>query len=524
MIHSPRRAALFWGILLPFLWLQIIRAQSQMSPDQTVAVPVSPEELKYQALPGKIEPSRYQVGPGDAFNLGIWGEKDFSYDLTVTPEGNLILPGIGSLPVAGLTLAEVARQIQEKVTRIFTNVDVTFTLTKVRVFRVHVTGEVEKPGTYLASAVERVSDLVRRAGGLKEGASQRNILLVRDDDTIRTDLFAFYRTGTLTRNPFVREGDRIVVPPRRYVAWVYGAVFHPGEYEFIPGETLGEILPLTGGFRPGVDLDSVEIAQFDENGFRIRVQILPWAEARKHVLQIDDRVIIRSPSQWHRKRGVWVRGEVRRPGYYAINRGELHLSELIRRAGGFTADANLVEAKVIRGQEEERVDPEFERLKKMNPADMTEMEYAYYKQKMQETPGRMAVDFERLFLQGDQSQDILLKDGDVVVVPKKRDYITVSGQVLFPGNIPYRKDFGVKDYIRLAGGFAWNARKNKVRVIRARTGEWLKPSEVEKLEPGDAIWIPEKPERDWWLLFRQFMTVAAQGATLYLVVKSAMGK
>ncbi|HHM24050.1 MAG TPA: hypothetical protein ENJ23_03325, partial [Bacteroidetes bacterium] len=426
--------------------------------------------------------------------------------------------------VSGLSLADARRTIIQRVEKVFANVDITFTLRRIRIFRVGVAGEVKNPGTYLASAVDRATDLLELAGGTLEEASGRGILLIRSGDTLRVDLQRFSRLGDLNANPFLREGDLLVVPVRSHMAQILGAVFQPGELEFVPGETFGDLLPLTGGFRQDAILDSLELARFDSSGFEIEKRILPWTEAAKIQVRDDDRLVVRRHVNWHRKRGVWVEGEVKFPGYYAINRGEMMLSELIRKAGGFTPEASLVEAHVIRGQENARKDPVFERLKKMDPADMTDLEYSYFKQKSQEIPGAMSVDFERLFLQGDHSQDILLEDGDRIIVPRIRNYITVSGQVVYPGNIPYRPGLKPRDYIALAGGFSWNARKSKIRVIRARTGEWMKLSKVKQLEPGDTIWVPEKPERDWWLLFRQVMTVAAQGATLYLVVHTAISK
>jgi len=235
-------------------------------------------------------------------------------------------------------------------------------------------------------------------------------------------------------------------------------------------------------------------------------------------------VYVREMQLWHRKRGVRISGEVLYPGNYAINKGQAHLKDLIRRAGGFTPEASLIEAKVIRGDRQSRLDPEFERLKKMQVSEMTEMEYEYFKLKSREISGRMSVDFVRLFVMGDSTQNILLRDGDHIIVPRRKNFVRVSGQVLFPGNVIYHPAWKIKDYIRYTGGFNWNARKSKIRIIRAKTGEWLKPKQVKQLVPGDVIWVPEKPVRDYWKLFREIMLAASQAATVYLVVKNAMGK
>ena len=68
-----------------------------------------------------------------------------------------------------------------------------------------------------------------------------------------------------------------------------------------------------------------------------------------------------------------------------------------------------------------------------------------------------------------------------------------------------------------AGGYLWNARRGKVRIIRGGSGEWMRPKDVEEILPGDAIWVPEKPERDLWKIVRTGLSIAAQAATVYIV-------
>ncbi len=481
--------------------------------------------IKAQAAAGNIDAKNYVVGPGDGFALGIWGEKDFMYDLFVSVEGDLLIPEVGSIHASGLTIAELRELVQNRVGEVFTKVEVTFILKQVRIFRVTIAGEVTHPDFYLASALDRVSDLVVQAGGLLQQASKRRIELRRGTKVLAVDLAKFYSLGNNDSNPLLREGDEVFVPVLKDIVSVFGLVLKPGDYELIPGESLADILQFTGGLNENALLDSIEVARFDEHGYQIvKTVVTGWEATSRWLLQKDDRIMVRGEARWHRKRGVTLRGEVRYPGYYAINRGETTLSQLIAMAGGFSEEASLVESKVIRATDESVIDYEFERLKKMNPADMTEMEYSYYKQKSQEVRGTMSVDFVRLFHYQDHSQDILLENGDQIVIPRIRNYIQVSGQVIFPGNIPFRSGLMIDDYIRLAGGYSWNARKSRLRVIKASTGEWLKKSSVKNLQPGDTVWVPERPERDWWLLFREIMTVAAQGATLYLVVHTAANK
>ncbi|MFQ6115061.1 MAG: SLBB domain-containing protein, partial [bacterium] len=139
--------------------------------------------------------------------------------------------------------------------------------------------------------------------------------------------------------------------------------------------------------------------------------------------------------------------------------------------------------------------------------------------KSREQRGVVVVDFKRLFNEHDLSQDIILKPMDIVRIPKVRNTVTVSGAVENPGSVIYKPEMDIDYYIAQAGGYTLEARKSKVRLIKGDTGVWLRPDEVDEIKPGDAVWVPEKPERDWWGLFKDFMTVTAQIATVAIVIK-----
>ena len=142
-------------------------------------------------------------------------------------------------------------------------------------------------------------------------------------------------------------------------------------------------------------------------------------------LEPDDRIFIRSIPEYHRKNYVSVYGEVVYPGYYVIEEGVTKLSDVIRVAGGFTDRASLQESKLIRRAREEVVDPEFERLKLMAVEDMTDIEYEYFKTKSRQVAGIVAVDFEKLFGEGDVSQDILLRNKDIIQIQPLTETVNI---------------------------------------------------------------------------------------------------
>jgi hypothetical protein len=187
--------------------------------------------------------------------------------------------------------------------------------------------------------------------------------------------------------------------------------------------------------------------------------------------------------------------------------------------GGFTEDASLVEAEMVREYGPQELDLEYERLKKIPISDMKSYEYEYFKTKSREKPGRVSVDFVKLFRGNDLGQDVLLKDGDQIFIPKRRLVVKVSGNIANPGFLTYEPGKSHLYYINKAGGFSWRADKGKIKLVKGMTGEWVKPDGV--VEPGDVIWVPEKPEKNYWNTFKDVVAILSSVATLYLVIDNA---
>ena len=491
------------------------------------AVEVRAEVGKEQALERNIKPEEYVVGPGDELILNLWGEISESYSLEITPEGKVLVPHVGEILVGQLTLDQAKKKIVREVGKRYKNVVTSVSLSRVRKFRVFVVGAVNVPGTYTATAVDRVSMLIDQAGGFSPGASRRNVAVKRRESApVVADLLRFTIIGDLGANPYVQDGDVVVVPVRLDSVSVFGAVSVEGYYELKQGDRVSDLVELAGGLVRDAYMEKAELVRFREDQKTTERIFIGLAKAvvekdpeHNLALQSDDVLLVRHIPGWHPEHLVEVQGEVYFPGNYSIEEDKTYLSEVIERAGGFKPDASLSEAKLIRTLYEETLDPEFERLRKMLVADMSEEEYEYFKIKSRQQRGLVVVDFEKLFLLNDKNQDVLLKRGDIIDIPTIRKTVNVSGQVNDPGAVVYKPGKKLDYYVAQAGGYNWDARKSKVRVIKGSTGQWLKPGKVKRLEPGDTIWVPEKPERDYWAFFKDFMRVSAEVATVILVIQ-----
>jgi protein involved in polysaccharide export with SLBB domain len=234
-----------------------------------------------------------------------------------------------------------------------------------------------------------------------------------------------------------------------------------------------------------------------------------------------DALYIGADLDWNEEELVELEGEVRYPGVYVIREGRETLRELIERAGGFTADADPRGTYVERPEvfDPPEKDPELERLQNIPVDDMTKDEYAYWKLRSVQRQGQssavLSVDSFDL-----QAEELTLRDGDHVHVPKKNLSVDVQGAIKNPGFLPYDEERNAKDYIELAGGVSERARSGSVRIIRHRTGEWVDADKKTRVEPGDTVWVPERPARNGWRTVREVVTFLASVGTIVVVIDS----
>ncbi|HSP88365.1 MAG TPA: SLBB domain-containing protein, partial [Ignavibacteriaceae bacterium] len=384
------------------------------------------------------------------------------------------------------------------------------------------------PSSNVLPANARLMDLISISEGMIESSNYRNIKIINRNGEEIYDLLSYLRYGDKSNNPYLMEGDIVIVDKVDKIVTIYGEVKYPGIYEFVNDETVLELIELAGGFTLRAKKDTIEVVSFDEEGKNqiSRYYSVDQLNNRSFKLKNQDRVIIRELQEYYLDSYVRIDGFVKYPGWYKIIKDNTHLKNIIDEAGGFLEDASLSEASLTRNIGLTQYDPEFERLKQIPRADMTDDEYDYLKAKSRERVGRVVVDFYRLFINNDQTENVILKRGDVIDVPEAKNYITLLGQVVNPGKVIYKSDLTYENYIELAGGFGWRALEDEVRVIKANTGEWIEADDIETLEPGDTIWIPEDPPGPkFWDVFTTVLQVAGQiaaviAATVAVIIAS----
>lgn len=511
--------------------------------------------MEGQPLEGPINPQTYRLGPGDLIGVNVMSDVNEEYLARVSADGTLRIATIGILAAAGKTFAQAKAEILEMAKRSYRSSEIAIYLVEIRTFRASVGGMVWAPGTYTLTASDRAVSLLARAGGFynpmrreeeqdltqvkailerekKEekipelpSYSARRAQLVHLDGSVETvDLLLFLRAGKPEGNPFLRDGDFLLVPslnPKSGLIGTYGAVNHQGLIEYLAGDNLKRALLFAGGVTSDAKRDSIEITRFitARSEFQTFFVNLDDSGALATPLQPDDRVYVRTLPLYHPRCQVELRGEMMKPGFYPVAEAGTPLAEIIRHAGGFTPRASLREATLTRQFGLELIDPEYERLRLMQAKDMQPLEYQYFKNKSQEIKGSVVVDLYALFAKGDSTQNILLQNRDILEVPPVTHAVKVTGQVNEPGIVAYEPAEEYSYYIGKSGGYTSNASRGRIRIIKGVSGKWVKAKHT-LIEEGDTIFVPEKPEIDYWQTYKDVMLVLTQFATIYLIIKN----
>ena len=482
-----------------------------------------------------IDPTKYIIGPGDQFRVNIISSDDISiYTLAVSPSGEVLITNVGIVSVNGITLAKSIQIIKSMILEANPTAKVHVILSEIRQFKVKVIGHLQKPGFYSVTPVSRVSDLYDnilldlQSGSLETEKKQnvqqypemsrRNIVIQRDGENISVDLDKFGSTGLDEFNPFLMQEDAVIIPLKIHIVGIFGGIKIPGNYEFIQGETLSELVELAGGLRPDAVPNKIEITRFISSTEKVSI-LTSMAEADSIILAAEDHIMIRFEKDYKRQNIVYITGEVRYPGVYAIEPGKTKIGEALQKAGGFTASADQTKL-IINNRSISRIpDREKNRILLIPDENRSPEEKAYIKARMLTKKGTI----ESSSVEQTQSlMDLPLVNKDQIIIPENFDYIEILGGVLKPGRYPYTTDLSYERYIELAGGLTETATRTKF-IIKAGTGQRLPIKKDVQIENGDTLFIPEKMEFNKWIVLKDILTALGQVAALIVVIQNAIG-
>mgnify|MGYP006277192107 CR=1 FL=1 len=317
-----------------------------------------------------VDPEEYEVGPGDVLWIAARGGLPSQFSdsasrsglrMPVTPDGYVVVPLLGAFDTDGMTLAEIAWEIEREFRARFRDSDPLVGLAMMRTFRISVTGNVVRPGLYNATAANRVQDLVEVAGGVAHGGSWDAAQLIRDGDTLEVDIVAYLEGGDWTDNPMLAAGDRIHIPSAGPKVGIEGAVSLRRIYEtgsqmaqadtswegsargflsYVEGETASGLLERAGGLAPWAYPSRCYVVR-DSAGREQRLQAPMDDPSLDPVMQPSDMLVCPGAPVT-----VMVAGHVVAPGPQSYVPG-MDAGYYIASAGGVDDEADLRDTEIV---------------------------------------------------------------------------------------------------------------------------------------------------------------------------------
>ncbi|MEO0108653.1 MAG: SLBB domain-containing protein, partial [candidate division WOR-3 bacterium] len=357
---AGRRVIGILCLLLPLAGRLLAQATS---PGVSPAAPTS----GLTGVEAPIISETYLLMPGDQLLVTVGGPVAYSYWSWISYEGKVMvqipddltkpktLQTVDVVPVSGLNMRLAQDTLTKIFARYFRNPTVTLTLTYLRSGVVYVTGEVQEPGMVYASPVDRVSQVLVKAGGLTPIGSRTNIKVIRAETIYTTvNLERFESYGDISANPFVQSGDRIYVPPVAGMVTVKGAVFGRGEYrlrtsalttekervseglyELNPGERVLDLIKKAGGTTPWADLKAAYVTRRNpDTGSLVNISVdldllMIRGDSSVNIELQSSHVLVVPPINTL----VYVEGEVTKPLSYLYT-PNLRFSDYVGQAGG----------------------------------------------------------------------------------------------------------------------------------------------------------------------------------------------
>lgn len=440
----------------------------------------------------------YVLQPGDSVSVRIWGATEFNDSLVLDHQGNIFLPSVGPIALAGTRNRDINARVSHAVSTVFTdNVRVYTSLDGSQPVAVFVTGEVQSPGRFAGIPSNSVLYFIDRAGGIDaQRGSYRDIKVLRNGELIASvDLYEFLREGRLQQVQF-KDGDTVLVGSRGPTVEVSGDVGTPALFELKQQTITGADVIELARLQPGVTHAGLSGTRASE----LWSVYLDLEQFSTQTLAAGDKVTFRS-DQPERVIVVEVEGSYMGPSRFAVPTGaQLHdLLDLIE-VDPALADTQSISIRRLSIAERQRdaLQESLQRLEAryLTASSQTDGEAAIRAQEAElisrfvenarnvQPSGRLVV------AQGDGIANVQLQAGDIITIPRRSESILLSGQVLVSQAILARPGMRALDYIAMAGGFGEQALKDRIVVVHAN-GEVV-TGENPAVRAGDEIIVLPK--------------------------------
>lgn len=399
---------------------------------------------------------------------------------------------------------------------------------------VEVRGAVYRPGQFqIGEDINTVKDLVIAAGGLKEDAFMNRALLNRTNQdktlTNKTIDLKGLMDGSFADEP-LRNNDVLFIPSLFDVQEVktfsiFGEVQFPGTYQYADNTQIEDLILQAGGLletastskvdvvRRARDKNSLQKAQQISETFSFSISDGLVVGNNDFVLSPFDEVYIRRSPGYSENKRIQIQGEVMFPGYYSMDNDNERLSDIIKRSGMFTDQAYPAGARLERTMTDEERLKLKDITKLLSANDSTLMENVDLTTKYY-----VGINLQEAIDKPGSDDDIVLRDGDRIIVPEFTNTVKMNGEVMYSNTVPYIKGKNMRYYIDKAGGFSQTAKKSKAYVVYMN-GSVSKANRNSRtlVQPGCEIIVPAKSDREG-MTPQEVLSLSSTSASLATVV------
>ena len=466
----------------------------------------------------------YLIAPGDKLNIWIWGAVNFSNVVTVDNQGNIFIPDVGPINVKNVAASKVNNLVTSHISEVFTNnVNVYVNLLTATPVSVYVTGPVIRPGQYAGQSSDSVLYFLKRAGGIdSDRGSYRHIKVLRQNRVIQQiDLYEFMQQGKMPKLS-LKDHDVILVEPQGPMINVAGKVRNPFRFELKNSTALGSelidyALPLAKVSHVGV------IGDRASGPFSV---YMPYKDFDRIQLSDGDKVLF-NDDMHAQVYDVQVMGSYRGPSYFTV-RKETRLHDLLNH---IPIDPNMADygsiyimRKSVAARQKEMLEDSLNRLERSvftapassdgeasirtKEAELV-MRFVEKARKIQPL-GKVVVSDKGVIA------NILLEQGDQIVIPNKTDLIQVGGEVMMPQAVVYNKNASLEDYVAWAGGYTDRANDKRIAVVHANG--LMEFKDGGDVMPGDQILVMPKVDSKMMQSIKDITQVIYQVAVAANVV------
>lgn len=391
----------------------------------------------------------YVIGPGDEIRINVWGMLEGRWNLVVDRDGNIDIPTVGVVSVAGLTYQNLENFLKKELSKHYKEFQINVSMGRLRTIPVYLVGNVRKPGNYTVSSLSTLVNALFVSGGPTTSGTMRDIHLKRNGTTIvRFDMYDFLLKGDKTKDVRLQPEDVIFIPPAGPMVAIVGQVVNPAIYELKGPTSLTALIKMAGGIVATGYTKRIQVERIFQKETKIILdKDFDELSDKEDINLADGDIVMVYPIADMIINAVTLTGNVVRPGQYQWKEG-MRVSDIIKDAQALLPETNF--------------------------------DYALIERLQPPTMNRQLLFFNlgKAILEKDPAEDNLLQTYDIIRVYSMWEVaeppeVRITGPVNKPGSYQYRENMKVSDLVKLAGGlkyFAYLQEAELTRVTPTPTG------------------------------------------------------